>query len=274
MNAEINSLALSKEAKLKDLLSTLPSIAVAYSGGVDSTYLAEIAHEVLASHSRVVIADSPSIPRSELKTAIEIADNKGWNLTVINTQEHLDSKYQENSGDRCYYCKSELFSEMEKWCKENNIASMAYGAIIDDLGDHRPGAKAADEHKVTAPLQDAGLSKAEIRQLSQLRGLPTSSKASFACLASRLPVGEKVTVKKLGQIEMAEEIIKKLGVNQYRARHHGEICRIEIGVDEIDTLLRSEKRNFLVKEIKKLGYKFVTLDLSGYRTGSTNGQIK
>lgn len=274
MNADFQRIALSKENRLKEIISGLPSIAIAYSGGVDSTYLAEVAHECLDQKARMIIADSPSIPRSELNEAVKIAEDKKWNLTVINTSEHLDSNYQENTGDRCYYCKSELFNEMDKWCSKNAISSIAYGAIIDDLGDHRPGAKAADEHKVSAPLQEAELSKNEIRYLSQLRGLATSSKASFACLASRLPLGEKVTVEKLGQIEMAEEIIKKLGVNQYRARHHGDICRIEIGSDEIDSILSSTKREFLVKEIKKLGYKYVTLDLAGYLTGSTNGQIK
>ena len=263
--------SLAKELKLKEIIAKYDSLAVAYSGGVDSTYLAAVAHEVLAEKAQMIIADSPSIPRSELETATKIAHERKWNLLIINTFEHLDVKYQENSGDRCYYCKSELFNEMEKWCSENNISAMAYGAIIDDLGDHRPGSKAASEHKVLAPLQAADLSKEEIRELSKLRSLPTSSKASFACLASRLPVGETVTVKKLSQIEMAEELIKKLNFKQYRARHHGDLCRIEVGHDEINTLLNSDKRTWLVNEIKKLGYKFVTLDLSGYRTGSTNG---
>ncbi|MCM8527787.1 MAG: ATP-dependent sacrificial sulfur transferase LarE [Lentisphaeraceae bacterium] len=274
MNVKSDTILIEKERQLKEIIQNLGSIAVAYSGGVDSTYLAAISNEVLRAKARMVIADSPSIPRTELNEAVRIAKERNWNLTIINTSEHLDSNYQENSGDRCYYCKSELFNEMDKWCRENNISRIAYGAIMDDLGDHRPGAKAADEHNVCAPLQDAGLSKEEIRVLSQKRGLPTFSKASFACLASRLPVGEKVTVKKLGQIEMAEEVIKKLGVNQYRARHHGDICRIEVGYDEIDTVFNPENRDFLVKEIKKLGYSFVTLDLSGYKTGSTNGTQK
>ncbi|MCM8541072.1 MAG: ATP-dependent sacrificial sulfur transferase LarE, partial [Lentisphaeraceae bacterium] len=187
MISELNNILLDKEIRLKEILSSLDSIAIAYSGGVDSTYLAEIAHEALSHKARMIIADSPSIPRSELNEAIKIAKDRNWNLTVINTSEHLDPKYQENSGERCYYCKSELFNEMNKWSLENGVSQIAYGAIMDDLGDHRPGAKAADEHRVTAPLQDAGLSKEEIRQLSERRGLPTFSKASFACLASRLP---------------------------------------------------------------------------------------
>ena len=274
MNADFQQVALSKENKLKEILKSTESLAVAYSGGVDSTYLSDVTHEILGSQAWIVIADSPSIPRTELNDAVKIARAKGWNLEVIQTEEQNDPNYQENAGDRCYYCKNELFSEMNKWCSKHSVSSVAYGAIIDDLGDHRPGAKAATEQKVLAPLQDAGLSKQEIRFLSKKRNLPTSSKASFACLASRLPVGEKVTVKKLGQIEMAEETIKKFGFKQYRARHHGDICRIEVGYDEINSLLDESIRQTLVKEIKKLGYKYVTLDLSGYRTGSTNGLEK
>ena len=272
MNAETaTSVILVKEQKLKEILSGFNSLAIAYSGGVDSTYLAAVAHDVLGENVQMIIADSPSLPRSELETAQKIAGERKWKLKTINTFEHLDKKYQENSGDRCYYCKSELFNEMEKWCSANKISAMAYGAIIDDLGDHRPGSRAASEHKVLAPLQEAELSKDEIRKLSLLRNLPTSSKASFACLASRLPVGESVTVEKLSQIEMAEELIKKLNFSQYRARHHGDLCRIEVAPDEVEVLLNSSKRDWLVNEIKKLGYKFVTLDLSGYKTGSTNG---
>ena len=268
MNAPSSDL-IAKEASLIENLSGLESISIAYSGGVDSTYLAAIAHEALGHKAVIVIADSPSIPRSELNTAVKIAEEHKWNLQIIETLEHLNESYQENSGERCYFCKSELFDKMQQWCIDNNIKNIAYGAIIDDLGDHRPGAKAADEHQVLAPLQDAKLSKDEIRILSKKRGLPTHSKPSFACLASRLPVGEKVTVSKLTQIEMAEEILKGIGIKQYRARHHGDICRIEVSPEELEFIM--QKREFISHEVKKLGYKFVTLDLDGYRTGSTNG---
>lgn len=267
----ITDLLSDKEQQLVQFIKDQQSIAIAYSGGVDSTYLAHVAYNTLGKDARIIIADSPSIPRSELKTAIEIAEELQWNLEVIKTTEHLNESYLANEGDRCYFCKNELFSEMANWCMQNGILKMAYGAIMDDLGDHRPGAKAAHEHLVLAPLQEAKLSKEEIRRLSKAAGLPTASKASFACLASRLPVGEEVTVKKLSQIEMAEEVIKELGVSQYRARHHGEVCRIEVGEDDFPVVFEKKNRAFLVNGLRKIGYKHVALDLAGYRTGSTNG---
>lgn len=215
-----------------------------------------------------MIADSPSIPRSELREAVALAEKNGWALQVISTEEFKNVDYQANRGDRCYFCKAELFDRMTIFAERGGIKHLAYGAIMDDLGDHRPGAKAAEEFKVLAPLQEADLSKFEIRGLSELRGLPTASKASFACLASRFPVGEEVTVEKLSQVEMAEEVLKGLNFQQYRARHHGDICRIE--VDETDLKKALEYRTFIVAEIQKLGYKFVVLDLSAYRTGSTS----
>ena len=163
----ITDLLQGKEQQLIDYIKDQKSIAIAYSGGVDSTYLAYIAHTTLEDNAQIIIADSPSIPRSELKTAIETANSRQWNLEIIKTSEHLNESYQANSGDRCYFCKNELFSEMSSWCKENGILKMAYGAIMDDLGDHRPGAQAADEHMVLVPLQEAKLSKEEIRVLSK-----------------------------------------------------------------------------------------------------------
>ena len=257
-----------KEERLKALLQSYGRVAVAYSGGVDSSYLMSVAHDVLGDQALAVIADSPSIPRSELREAVALAESRGWALQVISTEEFKNVDYQANRGDRCYFCKSELFDRMTAYAEREGISHLAYGAIIDDLGDHRPGAKAAEEFKILAPLQDADLSKFEIRELSELRDLPTASKASFACLASRFPVGEEVTVEKLTQVEMAEEVLKGLNFQQYRARHHGEICRIE--VDEADLTKALEHRSFIVAELKKLGYKFVTLDLSAYRTGSTS----
>lgn len=261
-----------KEQNLLNKLKTLDSLALAYSGGVDSSYLAAVAHDALQDKCIMVIADSPSIPRSELRDAVELAKSRQWNLQIIQTVEHLNEDYQENSGERCYFCKSELFDKMTLWCSQNHVKQIAYGAIIDDLGDHRPGAVAASEHNVLAPLQDAYLSKDEIRILSRERQLPTHSKPSFACLASRLPVGEKVTVQKLTQIEMAEEVLKNAGIIQYRARHHNDICRIEVSDDDMESMLLNRLQ--IADEIKKLGYRHIALDLQGYRTGSTNGLQK
>ena len=259
----------SKLTSITNSLKSLNSLAIAYSGGVDSTLLAALAFEVMPSESvELIIADSPSIPRSELNEAIALAEERDWRLRIIKTDEMSNESYQENSGDRCYYCKFELFSEMSQYAQVNKISNLAYGAILDDQDDHRPGAKAAAEFQILAPL--ATLSKDEIRELSRQRKLPTASRASFACLASRLPVGERVTIEKLSQVEMAEEILKKRGFYQYRARHHGDLLRIEVEEEAIARFLTNEFRLPLLDELKKLGYRHITLDLAGYRTGSTH----
>ena len=258
-----------KLLQIKSELQALQSLAIAYSGGVDSTLLAALAYEFMDSDKvQLIIADSPSIPRSELHEAKTLAEEQNWQLTIIKTLEYENPKYQENSGDRCYYCKFELFSEMAQYAKEQGIQNLAYGAILDDLSDHRPGAKAAEEFAVIAPLQI--LSKEEIRQLSKERNLPTASRASFACLASRLPVGEQVTVQKLSQIEMAEELLTEFKFHQYRARHHGDLIRIEVEEEAIDRFLEKNLRTKILDELRKIGYRHITLDLAGYRTGSTH----
>jgi uncharacterized protein len=257
-----------KEQQLAALIRGYDSLAIAYSGGVDSSYLAAVASEVLGKHCQLILADSPSIPRSELSAAVELARQQNWQLTVISTFEHEDQRYLANTDKRCYFCKSELFEQMRRYAADKHIQHLAYGAIMDDLGDHRPGAQAAIEYKILAPLQEALLSKKEIRELSERRLLPTASKPSFACLASRLPTGEAVSVKKLTQIEKAEEILKALGLHQYRARHHGDLCRIE--VDTQSFAIVAEHRTALVSQLKALGYRYVTLDLCSYKTGSTS----
>jgi uncharacterized protein len=258
-----------KLAEIKKQLSELSGLAIAYSGGVDSTLLAELAYEFMP-HDKVilVIADSPSLPRSDLKAAVDLAKERDWNLEVIKTGELDNPAYQENSGDRCYYCKFELFEKMKDYAETNGITVMAYGSILDDLGDHRPGARAAKEFEVIAPLQQ--LSKSEIRELSRERGLPTASRASFACLASRLPRGERVTIEKLSKIEQAEEILKSKGFRQYRARHHGDLLRIEVEEKDISRFLDEDLRHTLLVSLKPLGYRHIALDLAGYRCGSTN----
>ena len=218
----------------------------------------------------MVLADSPSIPRSEVTEATSIANERGWNLEIIRTSEFDNEAYLKNDGRRCYFCKTELFEKMKSYAVEKGVAVLAYGAIADDLLDPtRLGAVAAKEHAVVAPLQEAGMAKADIRELSRRRGLPTADKASFACLSSRFPTGMRVTVEAVTQVEKAEEVLRAAGFHQFRARHHGDICRIEIDLNDLPKLLDGAVRQRVVADIKAVGYRFVTLDLSGYRTGST-----
>ncbi len=266
----LESIAEIKELRLKAILAEYPTIAVAFSGGVDSTYLADVAHEVLGAKSCMIIADSPSIPRSELREAVGLAEGRGWGLRVVNTTEFENESYLANDGRRCYFCKSELFKRMKDYADSSDVEVLAYGAMADDKFDPtRLGHLAATEHRVVAPLQEAELGKDEIRHLSRRRNLPTAAKASFACLASRFPTGTRVTLEDIQKIEQAEEVLKAEGFYQYRARHHGDTCRIEVDQDDIARILDPEVRDRVVSGVTAAGYKHVTVDLAGYRTGSS-----
>lgn len=268
--AEATSEVLAKEARLRELLAEYGPMMVAYSGGVDSAFLSDTAYQVLGAQATIVLADSPSIPRSEVREAETLAHKRGWNFHTIRTEEFGNEDYLKNDGTRCYFCRNELFTKMEQYAEEQGSKVLAYGAIVDDLMDTtRLGAKAAKEHRVAAPLQEADLSKAEIRALSQRRGLPTAEKPSFACLSSRFPVGTRVTREDIEKVEKAEEILKNMGFSQYRARHHGDVCRIEVDPEDFPRLMDPEIREFLAKEIKAVGYRHAALDLMGYRTGIT-----
>jgi uncharacterized protein len=256
-----------KETALLAELRSYGSLAVAYSGGVDSSYLADAAHEALGLKALMIIADSPSIPRRELQEAVGLAGVRGWNLQVIQTKEHVHEAYLKNQGDRCFHCKNELFSRMEEKISELGINVLAYGAIEDDKGDIRPGTQAAAHHRVVAPLQNAGLCKAEIRLLSKKRGLPTASKASFACLGSRFPTGTPIDLASMARIEKAEAVLRDRNYSQYRVRHHGDLCRIEVEPADLERIL-AERLEIMVA-IKAVGYRFVALDLNGYSTGSS-----
>lgn len=259
-----------KEAFLKEHLRGLTSVAVAFSGGVDSAYLADVAHEVLGENAHIVLADSPSIPRSELKDASELAPARGWNFHIVKTFEYQNEQYQKNDGTRCYHCKLELFRVLKEYAAEHHVVHVAYGANMDDLKDPtRLGSKAAEECGAIAPLQLAGMTKENIRILSAKRHLPTADKPSFACLASRFPKGTTVTVDGLEKVEKAEEVLKALGFRQYRVRHHGELCRIEVELSDFEKFLQPQVRGEVIRNLNSLGYRFVTLDLAGYRTGST-----
>lgn len=262
--------ALEKEARLAEMIAGFGSIVVAYSGGVDSTYLADVAHDALGEKARILLGDSASLPRSEREEAVAIAAERGWNLEVIPTEEFDKEDYLRNDGTRCYHCRTELFTKMHRFAERTGVRTLAYGAIVDDLLDPtRLGAKAATEQRVVAPLQEAGLSKAEIRVLSARRGLPTADKSSFACLSSRFPKGSRITREDIARVEAAEETLRRLGFRQYRARHHGDVCRIEIDASDLPRLLDDATRRKVVSEVSAAGYRYVTLDLACYRTGST-----
>lgn len=264
--------------RLRGLLQGYGSCLVAYSGGVDSVFLAKVAHDVLGARALAVIADSPSLPRRELREAVEVAGQFGLPLRIVRTGEFQDGRYLANPTDRCYFCKHALFTELGPLAKAEGFAVIAYGENASDLGDHRPGARAAEEFQVRAPLKEAGLTKAEIRELSARLGLPTADKPQLACLSSRIPTGEAVTPAKLLMVEEAEYALRDLGFHDVRVRHHetgpgatGHLARIEVGAAEIPRLLADGLHTRVADQLRALGYAHVTLDLAGYRRGSTNG---
>jgi len=266
--------ALDKLNRLRELLASYGSCLVAYSGGVDSVFLARVARDVLGDKSLAAIADSPSLPRRELEEALAIAKQFDIPVRVIHTREFDNPAYLANPDNRCFFCKHELFTELEPLARAEGFAVIAYGENASDVGDHRPGAKAAAEFQVRAPLKEAGLTKSEIRELSAHLGLPTADKPQMACLSSRIPYGEAVSPEKLRMIEQAEYVLRDLGFHDVRVRHHelkqGQMARIEVGPVEIEKFLVAEVSAKAVAALKLLGYLHVTLDLQGYRRGSLN----
>jgi uncharacterized protein len=222
-----------RTARLTAILCELDGIAVAFSGGVDSAVLLHASHAALGPRAVAVIADSPSLPRRELAEARALAAAIGAPLEVVATDELSRSEYRANSGDRCYFCKAALFEAMGPWVRERGFAALAFGEITDDLSDDRPGARAAKERSVRAPLREAGLSKADVRRYAHEHGLAVADKPASACLASRIPVGTEVTRERLARVERAEEALKQLGLRQLRVRDHGALARVEVGADEL-----------------------------------------
>lgn len=262
----------SKYEKLKEILKSLGSVVIAYSGGVDSSFLASVAYRVLGEKALAVTADSALYPG--LEEARDGADEIGVPHQVFISNELDIPEFTQNPPDRCYYCKKELFSKLWKIAKEHNYNWVVDGSNFDDKNDYRPGMKAGVELNVCSPLKESGLTKAEIRELSKDLGLSTWNKPSMACLASRFPYGTHLNPRKLSQVEEAEKFLRTLGFSQLRVRHHGDIARVEVSPEELKLFLKDSIRNRVIDKFIELGYTYVTLDLKGYRTGSMNEQLK
>jgi uncharacterized protein len=262
-----------KESELRAELRQLGRLLVAYSGGVDSAYLAWAAHRVLGSNMLAVVADSPSLARTHLADAIAFANEQGIPIEVITTSELDRPEYARNDGQRCFHCKDELFTAMEDLRSARGFETIAYGVNRDDQGDFRPGQQAARQHHVATPLLDAGLTKQEIRELARQAGLRLWDKPASACLSSRIEYGRAVTREALDVVERGEEAVRALGFRQFRVRHHGEIVRIEIAREELDRALSPAMAAEFTAIFKALGFQFVTLDLEGFRSGSMNSLL-
>ena len=270
MKLQENMLLQEKYQVLKNNMKKRESAAIAFSGGVDSTFLVKVAHEVLGDKMIAVTATSSTYPERELKEAIKYAKDMGVKHLIISSEELDIEGFASNPTNRCYYCKKELFTKINAIAKENGVEYVFDGSNIDDDGDYRPGMQAARELEVVSPLKEAKLTKDDIRELSKELGLPTWNKPAFACLSSRFPYGNEITAPKLKMVDEAEQFLLDMGIRQVRVRHHGEIARIEVAPEERVQFFDVEVMDRIGERFKEIGFTYVTLDMLGYRTGSMN----
>lgn len=262
-----------KHEHLKNIFLEMKSVVIGFSGGVDSTLVLKVAADTIGEKALAVIARSSTYPEREYEEAIELVRQIGARSRIITTEEDKNPKFISNTIDRCYFCKTELFSKLQKIANEEGMNFVVDGSNVDDEGDFRPGMKALDELSVRSPLREAGFSKSDVRELSKILGLPTHDKPSFACLSSRFPYGDSITAEKLKMVGAAEDFLRESGFRAVRVRHYDVTARIELGLDELGRIMEETVRQAVVAKLKEIGYTYVTIDLEGFRSGSMNAVL-